>query len=55
MSIPMLDHHTTTIDGAAGYECTRTERSEYAERAALRDFARELERDENINHEEATE
>jgi hypothetical protein len=48
----MIDHHTTTVSGAAGYERMRTERREYAERAALRDFARELERDENINHEE---
>ena len=48
----MIDHSTTTVDGAAGAEYARTERREYAERAALRDFARELERDENINHEE---
>jgi ribosomal protein S11 len=51
----MNDQITNTVSGAAGYECTRTERSEYAKRAALRDFARELERDENINHEESTE
>ena len=51
----MNDHSTSTIDGAAGYERMRTERRQYAERAALRDFARELDRDENINHEEGAE